>query len=75
MCKNCIGLCKKVTKVKNGISDKVRLNMWVSRTVYEELHTIKEKEGRVLIDLVREALSDYVKAYRRENLDERDSRE
>jgi DNA-directed RNA polymerase specialized sigma subunit len=57
--------------VQNGIRDKVRLNMWISRSVYDELHTIKEAEGRVLIDLVREALSEYVKRYRRENIDER----
>ena len=56
--------------MSNGIRDKIRLNMWISRSVYDELQHIKEKEGRVLIDLVREALIEYVKKYRRENKDE-----
>jgi molybdopterin-guanine dinucleotide biosynthesis protein A len=46
--------------------EKVRLNIYVARSIMEELQKIKKETGRSLLDLVREALWRYVKFYNEE---------
>jgi len=45
------------------IPEKIRINVWITRTHYESLMTLSSMDNRTLSDLVREAFRDYVHKY------------
>lgn len=40
--------------------DKVRINFWLGKKLYETMESIAVDQGRSLSDLIRESIRDYV---------------
>lgn len=47
-------------------SDRVRVNLWVPRAMYQFLEKTAERDCRSMSDIVREALRDYIVKDRRD---------
>lgn len=40
--------------------DKVRMNLWMSRQMFDFLQYVSSRDGRTMSDIVRESLRDYI---------------
>lgn len=48
-------------EIKNQVvGDKVRMNMWMSRKMFEFLQYVSSRDGRSMSDIIRESLRDYI---------------
>lgn len=49
------------------VSDRVRMNIWIRRTMWKDVQEIAKKEDMSLTDVVKVALKDYIKRLKEGN--------